>query len=270
MPDGADYSPTMRRTGMMITVAVAFTLVAAGCGDSDSDAQPVVTTTTVTATTVTTTTVAVAAAPVQQSGIVTITTADGEALAATIELPAGPSADTALTVVMAHMRGADRSTWDPVIDDLTSAGHATLAFDFRGYGDSTGARDTNLDVDLAAAVEQARANSTGPVVLIGASMGGTAALDGGAALGADGVIVMSAPANFLGLDGGAGAGRLDVPLLLLVSQNDQPYVGDLTAIAAATGAELVTFEGSAHGTNIFSTHDADATTTILDFLADIA
>ncbi len=252
---------------MMIAVAVAFTLVAAGCGDDGSAVQPLTTTSTAAATTTT----AVAAAPaVPQSGVVTIATADGEALSTTIELPAGPSADTALTVVMAHMRGADRSTWDPVINDLTSAGHATIAFDFRGYGDSTGDRDTNLDIDLAAAVAQARANSTGPVVLIGASMGGTAALEGGADLGADGVIAMSAPANFLGLDGGAGAARLDVPLLLLVSQNDQPYVGDLTAISAATGAELVTFEGSAHGTNIFSTHDADATSTILDFLADIA
>lgn len=199
-------------------------------------------------------------------GLSAIATPDGETLAA--DIVTSPGSD--ITVVLAHMRGADRSTWDPIVGDLNSTGYNTLAFDFRGYGDSSGKRDTNLDIDLAAAVDQARSDGAATVVLIGASMGGTAVLAGGAALGADGVIAISAPGGFLGLDGAGGAADISAPVLLIDTEGDRPYVDDLTAIEANTEASLITFSGSAHGTAIFSTHDAEITSAILDFLESVA
>ncbi len=241
----------MRRPWLLIAAPLATALIAAGCSSGGSSAAP--------ATAEPTTAAPTAEA---RSGIVEIDTADGETLAADIEVSKGSSA----TVVLAHMRGADRSTWDPIIGDLKTAGYNTLAFDFRGYGGSTGTRDTNLDVDLAAAVGRARADGAEKVVIIGASMGGTAVLEGGAALGVDGAVAISAPADFLGLDGAAGAAAFTVPLLLIDTEGDRPYVNQLTTIEADTGAALVVFSGSAHGTAIFATHDAEITSVILAFL----
>ncbi len=200
------------------------------------------------------------------TNVIEIATVDGEMLAAT----ASTVNDAVVTVVLAHMRGADRSTWDPIIGDLNDAGYATLAFDFRGYGDSTGARDTSLDVDLAAAVGQARSDGAAKVVVVGASMGGTAVLATGADLGVDGAVAISAPGRFLGLDGFAGASAFDIPILLIDSENDQPYVADLAKIAADTDTSLVTFTGSAHGTAIFRDHDAEITAEILSYIDLVA
>jgi len=225
--------------------AAAIIVLAAACGDSaepavaDTDTGP---------------------------AVVEIATPDGETLAATISAVPGAK----VTVVLAHMRGADRSTWDPIIGPLNEAGNTTLAFDFRGYGDSTGERDTRLDTDLAAAVSQARSDGASKIVIVGASMGGTAVLEGGARLDVDGVVAISAPSEFLGLDGGAGAALLNVPTLLVDSDGDHPYVDQLSAIEATTGASIVTYDGSAHGTAIFATHGPELTTLITDFVDRVA
>jgi len=195
-----------------------------------------------------------------------IVTPDNETLAVTISAVPGAT----VTVVLAHMRGADRATWDPIIGPLNDAGNTTLTFDFRGYGESTGERDTHLDTDLAAAVSRARTDGASKVVIVGASMGGTAVLEGGARLSADGVVAISAPAEFLGLDGGAGAALLTVPTLLIDSTGDHPYVDQLTAIEATTGASIVTYDGSAHGTAIFATHGVELTSLIVEFVDRVA
>ena len=63
-------------------------------------------------------------------------------------------------LVLAHMRSRDRSTWDAFATAAAAEGIHVLTFDFRGYGASTGARDTALDTDLAAAVELLRSGRT--------------------------------------------------------------------------------------------------------------
>jgi len=201
-------------------------------------------------------------AGVSSPNVIGIATPDGEMLAATVN----SAPDSPVAVVLAHMRGADRSTWNPLVGPLNDAGYATVAFDFRGYGASTGTRDTHLDVDLAAAVNRARADGASKVILVGASMGGTAVLEGGSRLGADGVVAISAPASFLGLDGGAGAAALNGPTLLIDSADDHPYVDELIAIEAATDSSLVTFDGSAHGTAIFASHGEELVSLIVDFV----
>jgi len=235
-------------------VAAAVIVLAAACGDTGGPTP---------ASTSADTTLGFANAG---SSATEIVTPDGEALAVTIS--AVPGAE--VTVVLAHMRGANRATWDPIIGPLNDAGNTTLAFDFRGYGESTGERDTHLDTDLAAAVNRARADGASKIVIIGASMGGTAVLEGGARLSADGVVAISAPAEFLGLDGGAGAALLTVPTLLIDTTGDHPYVDQLTAIEAATGASIVTYDGSAHGTAILATHGTELTSLITEFVDRVA
>jgi alpha-beta hydrolase superfamily lysophospholipase len=129
---------------------------------------------------------------------VTITTSDGVRLSVRTWKPSGtPRAH----VVLVH--GFTASTADrkvlSVAGDLTSAGFDVFAYDARGHGRSGGATTLgNLERhDVAAAIEAVRAtNTTGPIVVVGASMGAIAALHSAtvAERPVDGIVTISCPA----------------------------------------------------------------------------
>ncbi|HZP29326.1 MAG TPA: alpha/beta fold hydrolase [Acidimicrobiia bacterium] len=131
---------------------------------------------------------------------VTITTSDGVRLSVRRWKPAGaPRAH----VVLVH--GFSASTTDrrvlAVAGALTTAGFDVFAYDSRGHGRSGGATTLgNLERhDVAAAVEAVRATSTtGPVVVVGASMGAIAALHFStvAERPVDGLVIVSCPARW--------------------------------------------------------------------------
>jgi pimeloyl-ACP methyl ester carboxylesterase len=86
----------------------------------------------------------------------------------------GTEGGTGPTVLLLHAGGERRSVWDPLLEPLTASGMRTVAFDLRGHGDSAGVA-TSLQVlaaDVRAMVERERP----PVILVGASLGGFAAL----------------------------------------------------------------------------------------------
>jgi pimeloyl-ACP methyl ester carboxylesterase len=111
-------------------------------------------------------------------------------------------------VVLAHMRPADQSSWFEYAEILADDGYQALTFNFRGYcpggeaGCSSGKTDpTMLWRDVRAAVRFLRSTGVARVGVIGASMGGTAALVAAAqpAAGVGAVATLSAPISFSGL-----------------------------------------------------------------------
>ena len=80
-------------------------------------------------------------------------------------------------VVFAHMYPNDQQVWWGFASEVAGQGYAALTFDFRGYGETGGSKDiAHIDRDLAAAVRYLRQEGYKRVILVGASMGGTAAL----------------------------------------------------------------------------------------------
>ncbi|HET6712917.1 MAG TPA: alpha/beta fold hydrolase [Actinomycetota bacterium] len=86
-------------------------------------------------------------------------------------------------VVLAHMQPADQSSWFEYAETLADEGYRTLTFNFRGYcpGGDAGCSggETDLAVlwrDVQAAVRYLRSTGIPRVAVIGASMGGAAAL----------------------------------------------------------------------------------------------
>ena len=67
---------------------------------------------------------------------VEIAAPDGVILKATYYAPATPGP----AVVLLHMCNTDRKSWEPLGRQLSAAGIHALAFDYRGYGESAGAR----------------------------------------------------------------------------------------------------------------------------------
>src|SRR5437660_125022 len=82
-------------------------------------------------------------------------------------------------VICSHMARTDKSIWSDsgIAQRLALHGYLVLTYDFRGNGDSSGSHSIwMLDVDLRAALLFAREQGATKVVLLGASMGGTATL----------------------------------------------------------------------------------------------
>jgi len=87
------------------------------------------------------------------------------------------------TVLLLHAGGENRRAWEPVARALEDAGHASVAYDQRGHGDSGRRGADALPTFAADVVAMIDADNAAPVV-VGASLGGLAAL---LALGQPGV-----------------------------------------------------------------------------------
>lgn len=247
---------------------VALALAGAGCSDSGEATTTVPPTSAVPADTPQTT----AATTVPQAAT---TTAEPES-GAPPERGAGDSEDVAFVTadgidlearvfgggdtwfVLAHMRPADMESWFSTAEFLAQQGFTALAFNFRGYGGS-GGDGFAVDVDMAAAVDYAAAQGAARVFVVGASMGGTAAVDSAASRAVAGVVTLSAPGVFEGVDALGAAALLEVPLVAISGADDQPYAGTADEMVAGAGssAELIIFEGSAHGTDLLDEHSEE-------------
>jgi fermentation-respiration switch protein FrsA (DUF1100 family) len=105
---------------------------------------------------------------------VMLSTGDGQQLGAwSME-----RADAAATVLYFHGNGGNLSIWVPVLAGIFERGHAVYAFDYRGYGLSTGRpTERGLYRDVEAAVEWVwrEAPPRRPLVYWGRSLGATMA-----------------------------------------------------------------------------------------------
>jgi len=189
---------------------------------------------------------------------------DGVRLAGTL-FGGGPAA-----VVLSHMFPTDQASWFPFARRLAGEGYGVLAYDFRGYGKSGGARQIQqIDRDARAAAQFVRTRGARRVALVGASMGGTASVKAAAALGADALVVISSPMSFRGLTVSASElARLTMPSLWITSEGDSVTASMRAMHAAAAGPKtLQIYPGSAHGTYLFdSPYAEDVARRIIGFL----
>jgi pimeloyl-ACP methyl ester carboxylesterase len=140
-------------------------------------------------------------------------------------------------VVLSHMLPADQRSWFDFADRLADQGYLVLTYDFRGYcpggdgGCSSGEREiSQIWQDVLGAIDLVRARGATRVVLVGASMGGTASLVAAGQEGVDveAVVTLSAPLSIEGLSADAALlQRLSVGKVFIAG------VGDATAADAA-------------------------------------
>jgi pimeloyl-ACP methyl ester carboxylesterase len=182
-------------------------------------------------------------------GALKIETEDGLELSAS-SYGSGPTA-----VILAHMRGSDQRSWSAIARQLAFGGEYTvLTFDFRGHGDSDNGDLDDIDKDMKAAIEFMRADGFDKVFVVGASMGGTVALAVASEENLAGVVAISAPAQFQGIDALAHIDQVTKPKLFVAASGDQRYVHDLEDMfeRAADPKERRLFDGDEHGTALFN------------------
>jgi len=124
-----------------------------------------------------------------------VRTADGVTLRASVRKVPRARA----TCVLAHAMFARRRAFEKYfVEFLASRGFRSVAFDFRGHGDSEHldhGYDDLVTLDMPAVVECARAKLGGPVFVVGHSLGGHVAFaaQGMGAMQADGIVGLASP-----------------------------------------------------------------------------
>lgn len=193
--------------------------------------------------------------------IVNFTTADG------VDLSGHLFGSGKTGVILAYMYPADQTSWHTTAQILADEGYSALTFDFRGYGESGGKKEIDcLDRDVVAALAAFAQAGVTSVVLMGASMGGTASLVAAEHVLTErkpsqepspaipdilGVITLSAPVNFKGLSAADAVPRLTCPLLFIAAEEDvgADNAKELQQLAQGQG-ELHIVSGNEHGTNL--------------------
>jgi L-ascorbate metabolism protein UlaG (beta-lactamase superfamily)/alpha/beta superfamily hydrolase len=194
---------------------------------------------------------------------VSFTTQDGVELSGTL-FGTGETA-----VILAHMgaHGADQTNWWDFAQVLAEAGFSALAFDFRGFGVSSGMRDgTRLGYDTSAAVNYLLDQGYEKIACVGASMGGTACTLAALNQGLSGLVVFASTMSLDRLGQTAALeesdlANLQIPKLYLTASGDSPkVVYDMKRMyeVSAEPKTLQVFEGfSEHGTDLFGTEAGD-------------
>jgi pimeloyl-ACP methyl ester carboxylesterase len=223
-------------------------IAAVGCGgDGGDEAEPTTSTSGATPTT--------AAAPCGDDGMqaVTLTTEAGT------EVDAALVGEGEVGVVLGHQFGSDLCSWVPFAKELAQRDMRVLAINFVS---------TSLDDDMVAGARDLLARGAQRIILVGASMGGTAALVAAANFDVAVVAALSAPREFSGLDALGAVPRLEIPVLFLVGRQDVEFARDAHRLYRATSSrdkELVVTAASEHGTELLQ--DPEVRRALLAFLA---
>lgn len=183
-----------------------------------------------------------------------------------------------VAVVLAHEYPSDLCPWLPFAKTLAAHGYLAFPFDFRGSGaspQSFGAQATRYDLDVPAAAAEARRLGAKRVFLVGASLGGAAALTSAPTIDPQpaGVISLSGePRLSSTLDALKAAPKLKAPLLVLVAKHDR-YTSvrensELVRAAGSTAKELLVYPGSWHGWDLLykAPYRGSVRTYVFDFL----
>jgi esterase/lipase len=174
-------------------------------------------------------------------------------------------------VILAHMYPADQADWTDFAQVLAAHGYQALTFDFRGFTESEGQSGTEFaDRDLLAAYLFMRPR-VARIFFAGASLGSEAAILVATREPVAGLICISTPLSFGGLDVEHAVAHVHAPILFVTSADD-PLVSGQSEIlfrSAQRPKSLQVLAGRAHGTAIlFGPHSNELQSLMLRFLDD--
>jgi dienelactone hydrolase len=195
---------------------------------------------------------------------VSFTTSDG------IVLRGHLYGEGATGVILAHMYPADQSDWTDFAGVLAAHGYQALTFDFRGFTESDGPLGTQFaDRDLLAAYQFMRPRVS-RIFIAGASLGAEAAILIAAREQVAGIICISTPISFGGLNVEQAIRDVRAPILFVTSANDPLVAGqpEILYRLAESPKSFEVFPGRAHGTAIlFGPYGTELQTLMLRFIA---
>lgn len=185
-----------------------------------------------------------------------VRTADGTTLVGKLWLRPNAKA----TVLLVHQLGAHHTEWAPFREAIADQPWNVLAIDLRGHGESTnrggafahwrsfrGPVWQQLPQDLRLWAEHLKNEGiTGPVALVGSSIGASAALLAATDVDARAVVALSPGLAYRGLDI-AQLAEGQPAILAVAASGEAPSVAAARHLETAAGATVLLAGGSAHG-----------------------
>jgi alpha-beta hydrolase superfamily lysophospholipase len=154
----------------------------------------------------------------------------------------------ATALVLAHQADGDVCQWVPDAQDLAKDGYQVLAVNSSGS-----------DVrEVTAAVTYLRGKGAKKVLLVGASKGGTAVLSAAGEITpqVDGVVSLSAPSFYTGMDASMVVPDLTMPVLYMAAEGDSSFADSTKELSKltkkASANELYIVGGANHGVSMLS------------------
>jgi pimeloyl-ACP methyl ester carboxylesterase len=203
---------------------------------------------------------------------VVFTSEDGVLLVGSYYKPRIGTSNSTPSVILLHMLGMDRSTWDKFAQKLTQNGYAVLSVDLRGHGESIKQANhtisyqsfmpknfKNMTLDVKAAkkylIEGRKANPN-QISIIGASIGANLALNYAASdHSIKSVILLSPGLNYRGMSTLDAIMKYKNPIYIVTAEDDSESAKDSKILCEKiTCAEnLKIFENTnVHGTDMLS------------------
>ena len=175
-----------------------------------------------------------------------------------------------VTVVLAHMLPSDQESWTEFASTLNVEGYAAFSFNFRGYAPSKGDKDIDqIDKDLEGALQYLEGQGVEKFVIIGASMGGTAAVKVAAHRDILGIVTLSAPLEIQGFSAEEDVSLVTAPMAFFSAEDDRSAQRSAAVFYDAANSKklLETFTGSEHGTDLlYGQHAAGIQERIFEWL----
>ncbi len=174
-------------------------------------------------------------------------------------------------VILAHQYNGDQTGWTDFALVLAAHGYQALTFDFRGFPESgLIVHVTDAPVDLKAAYDFMLPRVK-RVFVVGASMGSDAAILLAVKYPVAGLILLSTPVEFNGLNVYDADAAVKAPMLFVETTND-PFVAGQSQMLyehATAQKALKIFSGSEHGAQILTgPHGVELRNLMLQFLAE--
>jgi dienelactone hydrolase len=167
--------------------------------------------------------------------------------------------DGEIGVILAHKVSSDLCEWLPYATRLRDTGRRVLIFDF----------GSDPVADVVGAAAELRRQGVTKLVLVGASMGGTASLVASSIITppVSGVASLSGPKNYAGMDAMAASKRLTVRVLYMAAQGDEDFAVDARTMYASSPSvhkQLVILPGAEHGSDLLVANSAEQARTALE------
>ncbi|MDQ3869901.1 MAG: alpha/beta fold hydrolase [Thermoproteota archaeon] len=205
---------------------------------------------------------------------VTFLTDDGVSIVGTYYTPASGTNSSTPIVILLHMLGRDRNTWNTLASTLSQKeGYAVLSIDFRGHGESIKQNDKTISyqtfmeedfnkmvLDVKAAKQfltgQKNANPN-TISIIGASIGANVALDYAASDPTiKSVVLLSPGINYRGVSTSEAITKFKNPIYIAATQGDSESAKDSQILCNMINCDgnikIYSDNSSSHGTNMLS------------------
>jgi len=176
-------------------------------------------------------------------------------------------------VILIHMLGKDKTSWNKFIPRLLENGYAVFNVDMRGHGRSTKIQNgheifyTNMNetdwkklpddvLDIINFIQNEKSVNKDKISIIGASIGANTAIIEGSEYPdkIKAVVALSPGLDYHGLITLDAAKKLDIPIFIASSEGDTYSLessNQLNKVVKSTH-DLLIYKGSEHGTNLLN------------------